>query len=204
MEIPFDFKFRLVLIGNSGVGKTSLVTKYVDNFFSLSFVATAGVDFKIKTLNIDGKTIKLQIWDTAGQERFSSISPMYTRKADGVVLIYDITDDNSIESISKWMDNIKEHTPDNVKQVLIGNKIDRKEKRVVSTEKGEKLAKSLGIPFFETSAFTGCNVNDAFEALVKTIADKYDESITHESGGIKLEKPCGTHFSKSCCYKSWS
>ncbi|XP_023662060.1 ras-related protein Rab-13 isoform X2 [Paramormyrops kingsleyae] len=128
-----------------------------------------GIDFKVKTIDVEGKKVKLQIWDTAGQERFKTITTAYYRGAMGIILVYDITDEKSFENIQNWMKSIKENASSGVNQMLLGNKCDIEAKRKVSKEAGEKLAKDHGIRFFETSAKSSINVEESFIGLARDI-----------------------------------
>ena len=128
----YDLLFKLLLIGDSGVGKTSLLLGYSDNNFNNNFIPTIGIDFKIKTIELHGKKIKLQIWDTAGQERFISITTSYYRGAMGIMLVYDVTNSKSFDNISKWLRNIQEHSNPDVEKIILGNKCDMEDRRVVS------------------------------------------------------------------------
>ncbi|XP_032568837.1 ras-related protein Rab-13 isoform X3 [Chiroxiphia lanceolata] len=150
----------LLLIGDSGVGKTCLVIRFAENDFSSTYISTIGIDFKIRTVDIDGKKIKLQIWDTAGQERFKTITTAYYRGAVGIILVYDITDEKSFENIQNWMKSIKENASAGVERLLLGNKCDMEGRRKVRQEAAEKLAKEHGIRFFETSAKSSKNVEE--------------------------------------------
>lgn len=162
----FDMQIKLLMIGDSGVGKTCLLLRYANDSFSPTFITTIGIDFKIKTIELDGKVIKLQIWDTAGQERFRTITTSYFRGAQGILLVYDVTDRGSFENIRNWVAQIQQHADLNVNKVLIGNKCDVPEAQiVVMEEEGRKLAEEYGIPFFQTSAKQNVNVTDAFEAI---------------------------------------
>ncbi|XP_044342010.1 ras-related protein RAB1BV isoform X1 [Triticum aestivum] len=147
----YDYLIKLLLIGDSGVGKSCLLLRFSDGSFTTSFITTIGIDFKIRTIELDGKRIKLQIWDTAGQERFRTITTAYYRGAMGILLVYDVTDESSFNNIRNWIRNIEQHASDNVNKILIGNKADMDEsKRAVSTAKGQALADEYGIQFFET------------------------------------------------------
>jgi len=125
----FDFTIRLLLIGDSGVGKSCLLLRFSDNSFTPSFITTIGIDFKIRTIELDGKKIKLQVWDTAGQERFRTITTAYYRGAMGILLVYDCTDEKSFGNINTWMRNIEQNASENVNKILLGNKCDLTEKK---------------------------------------------------------------------------
>lgn len=151
-------------------------------FSSFSFIFTGllcfyRIDFKIRTIELDGKRIKLQIWDTAGQERFRTITTAYYRGAMGILLVYDVTDESSFNNIRNWIRNIEQHASDNVNKILVGNKADMDEsKRAVPTSKGQALADEYGIKFFETSAKTNLNVEEVFFSIGKDIKQRLSES----------------------------
>nr|pir hypothetical protein T23H2.6 - Caenorhabditis elegans [Caenorhabditis elegans] len=136
---PYDMLFKLLLIGDSGVGKTCILYRFSDDAFNTTFISTIGIDFKIKTIELKGKKIKLQIWDTAGQERFHTITTSYYRGAMGIMLVYDITNAKSFDNIAKWLRNIDEHASEDVVKMILGNKCDMSDRRVVSRERGEKI-----------------------------------------------------------------
>jgi len=142
---------------------------FADDTYTESYISTIGVDFKIRTIQLDGKTIKLQIWDTAGQERFRTITTAYYRGAMGILLVYDVTDEKSFGNIRNWIRNIEQHATESVNKMLIGNKCDMTDKKVIDTEKGKALADEYGIKFLETSAKNSINVEEAFITLAKDI-----------------------------------
>ena len=152
---------KILLLGDSAAGKSAILQSYCGQEFSPNFMPTIGIDFKVKTYFRKGENIKVQIWDTAGQERFHAITAAYYRGASGVILVYDITDNDSFKNIRKWLENVRD-----IPKVLIGNKIDLFEKRKVQVQMGEELARELGIPFYEVSAKTGEGVKNAFDTLV--------------------------------------
>uniref|UniRef100_A0A8K9ULY8 small monomeric GTPase n=1 Tax=Oncorhynchus mykiss TaxID=8022 RepID=A0A8K9ULY8_ONCMY len=160
MAKTYDYLFKLLLIGDSGVGKTCLLFRFSEDAFNTTFISTIGIDFKIRTIELDGKKIKLQIWDTAGQERFRTITTAYYRGAMGIMLVYDITNEKSFENIKNWIRNIEEHASSDVERMILGNKCDMNDKRQVSKERGEKLAIDYGIKFLETSAKSSLNVEE--------------------------------------------
>lgn len=156
----------------AGVGKTCLLLRYANDSFSPTFITTIGIDFKIKNVEIDTKRIKLQIWDTAGQERFRTITTSYFRGAQGILLVYDVTDRRSFESIRNWISQIQQHADVHVNKILVGNKCDMLDEKVVSTEEGQKLAKEFGIEFWEASAKNDINVEQSFICLARAVKDR--------------------------------
>ena len=164
--------FKILTIGESGVGKTCVLRRFVENKFSKNHLATIGIDFKTKTLNIYNQEIKLKIWDTAGQERFRNITTQYYKGADGIVLVYDVTEESSYDKIRDWMEQILSNTTqDEIGLVLLGNKCDMNP-RTVTVEMGNKMAEELKISYFETSALTGQGIKEAFEQLTRDIMQK--------------------------------
>lgn len=179
----YDCLIKLLLIGDSGVGKSCLLLRFAENSFTSSFITTIGIDFKIKRMRIRDANVKLQIWDTAGQERFRTITSAYYRGAMGIVLVYDVTDANSFKNIRNWMKNIEQHASTTVVKALVGNKSDVAE-RVISTEQGETLAREYGIPVFrETSAKTGQGVDDMFTSFATIVYDAMSKNGTSGQGG---------------------
>lgn len=164
-----DYLFKLLLIGDSGVGKSCLLLRFADDTYTESYISTIGVDFKIRTIELDGKTIKLQIWDTAGQERFRTITSSYYRGAHGIIVVYDVTDGESFNNVKQWLHEIDRYASENVNKLLVGNKTDLTQKRIVTTEQGKEFADSLGIEFLETSAKTSSNVEQAFLTMASQI-----------------------------------
>lgn len=187
----YDYLVKLLLIGDSGVGKSCLLLRFSDDSFTTSFITTIGIDFKIRTIELDGKRIKLQIWDTAGQERFRTITTAYYRGAMGILLVYDVTDESSFNNIRNWIRNIEQHASDNVNKILVGNKADMDEsKRAVPTSQGQALADEYGIKFFETSAKTNFNVEQVFFSIARDIKQRIAESDSKaEPPTIKISKP---------------
>ncbi|PWN51724.1 putative SEC4-like Rab/GTPase [Violaceomyces palustris] len=172
----YDFLIKLLLIGDSGVGKSCLLLRFCDDAWTPSFITTIGIDFKIRTIELDGKRIKLQIWDTAGQERFRTITTAYYRGAMGILLVFDVTDEKSFQNIRTWHSNIEQHASEGVSKILVGNKSDWEEKRVVTAEQGEALAAELGIPYIETSAKSNSNVEEAFFNLARDVKARLIDS----------------------------
>jgi len=169
MNCEYDFLFKLLVIGDSGVGKSCLLRRFADNQYTESYISTIGVDFKIRTIKLDGKQIKLQIWDTAGQERFRTITSSYYRGAHGIIVVYDCTEPDTFDNVKHWLNEIDKYACDNVCKLLVGNKVDLAEKKVVSTEDAASQAEQLGIPFIETSAKESENVERAFLLMAQEI-----------------------------------
>ncbi|KAL3788352.1 hypothetical protein HJC23_009158, partial [Cyclotella cryptica] len=232
-----DYLFKLLLIGDSGVGKSSLLLRFADDTYTESYISTIGVDFvsliiwviilyrslsqngrvallgdgykkrpnlfgltnfpflrlflnliveqKIRTIELDGKTIKLQIWDTAGQERFRTITSSYYRGAHGIIVVYDVTDNESFNNVKQWLHEIDRYACENVNKLLVGNKCDLEGKRVVSTEQGKEFADGLGIEFLETSAKTSTNVEQAF----LTMASQIKARMKNQPSAAPASKP---------------
>ncbi|XP_004705861.1 ras-related protein Rab-26 isoform X4 [Echinops telfairi] len=162
-----------MLVGDSGVGKTCLLVRFKDGaFLAGTFISTVGIDFRNKVLDVDGTKVKLQMWDTAGQERFRSVTHAYYRDAHALLLLYDVTNKASFDNIQDWLSEIQEHAQRDVVLMLLGNKVDSTHEREVKREDGEKLAKEYGLPFMETSAKSGLNVDLAFTAIAKELKQR--------------------------------
>lgn len=168
----YDFLFKLLLIGDSGVGKSCLLLRFADDTYTESYISTIGVDFKIRTIELDGKTVKLQIWDTAGQERFRTITSSYYRGAHGIIIVYDITDRESFDNVKQWLSEIDRYACENVNKLLVGNKCDMDTKRQVEYEEAKAFAEERGIPFLETSAKDATNVEKAFIQMASDIKSR--------------------------------
>ena len=161
-------------------------------------IPTIGIDFKIKTIPVKDKRIKLQIWDTAGQERFHTITKSYYRGALGIMLVYDITNANSFDNVAKWLKRISDNADENVQKIIIGNKCDLEDKRMVAKEKGEEIANENGICFMETSAKTNVNIEKAFIELAEAILDK-ELNIQDLNLGVPLSGPSCGGYKQNCC-----
>jgi len=196
-------QIKLLMIGDSGVGKTCCLLRYANDSFSPTFITTIGIDFKIKNVDIDGKRVKLQIWDTAGQERFRTITTSYFRGAQGIVLVYDVTDRRSFESIRNWISQIQQHADVHVNKILIGNKCDMLDEKVVSTEEGKKLAKEFGMDFWEASAKNNTNVEQCFLTIARSVKDRLvadgSGGPANRGGRVNLNNSKGGQAKKSCC-----
>lgn len=184
----YDYLLKLLLIGDSGVGKTCLLFRFSEDTFNSAFISTIGIDFKIRTIEVDGKKLKLQIWDTAGQERFRTITTAYYRGAAGIMLVYDMTSERSFDHIQNWMRNIEEHATEDVKRMIIANKADLTEKRVISKERGQTLALEYGVPFYETSAKNGKNVYDCFLSIAREIKDVMDRRANEKPDNVPSKR----------------
>ncbi|KAK3834640.1 MAG: ras family-domain-containing protein [Linnemannia elongata] len=177
----YDYLIKLLLIGDSGVGKSCLLLRFSDDSFTPSFITTIGIDFKIRTIELDGKRIKLQIWDTAGQERFRTITTVYYRGAMGILLVYDVTDERSFSNIRNWFSNIEQHASEGVNKILIGNKCDMPDKKVISKDQGQALADEFGIKFLETSAKSNIGVEEAFYSIARDIKKRMIDTQTNQT-----------------------
>lgn len=182
-----DYLFKLLLIGDSGVGKSCLLLRFADDTYTESYISTTGVDFKIRTVERDGKTIKLQIWDTAGQERFRTITSSYYRGAHGIIVVYDVTDQESFNNVKQWLQEIDRYASDGVNKLLIGNKADLVDKKVVDTKDAMEFANKLHIPFLETSAKDRMNVELAFLTMSDEIKSRMAQQAP--AGGADGKKP---------------
>merc|ERR1719233_719803 len=158
----YDYLFKLLLIGDSGVGKSCLLLRFADDTYTESYISTIGVDFKIRTVELDGKTCKLQIWDTAGQERFRTITSSYYRGAHGIIIVYDVTDNETFDNVRQWLYEIDRYASESVNKLLVGNKCDLKDKKAVERDEADQLATSINMKFLETSAKNSHNVENAF------------------------------------------
>jgi len=167
----YDHLFKLVLIGDSGVGKSCLLLRFADDAFTESYISTIGVDFRFRTVKLDKKTVKLQIWDTAGQERFRTITSAYYRGADGIIMVYDITNKESFSNVSTWLSEVNRYANEGTCKLLVGNKSDRADgdERQVQQADAKKYADELGIPFVETSAKNSSNVEEAFLTMASQL-----------------------------------
>ena len=191
-------EYKIITLGDSTVGKSSLILKFIDNTFSYDYLATMGIDYKHKIIELkNGKQVNLRIFDTAGQERFKSISLNFIKNANGILLLYDITKKQTFNSINKWIQSIKEDANEKVSIVLVGNKCDLEEKREVETKQGEDKAKLYEIPFLETSCKDGTNINEVFEILTEEILKRKGNHNTET--GKQLTTELSKQKSKNCC-----
>ena len=204
-DVKEDYKLKVVVVGDSGVGKTHLIKRFVTNTFSANSKATVGVEFISKSYRINDQVFKIEIWDTAGQERYKSITAAYYKGAKGALIVYDTTQKTSFENIDKWMSEIKEKSSKDMKLMIIGNKIDLKDERQVETDEALAKAQILEAPIMETSALDATNVKEAFYDLLKEmykeVKKKLDVVESQAEGGnegIQLETN-EENQKKGCC-----
>ncbi|XP_035741865.1 ras-related protein Rab-37-like isoform X3 [Vespa mandarinia] len=196
-----DFAHKTILLGDSGVGKTSLLVQFdTGNFQPGNFAATVGIGFTNKIVTVDETRVKLQIWDTAGQERFRSVTHAYYRDAHALLLLYDVTNKTSFDNIRAWLSEIREHANEDVVIMLLGNKSDCGQERMVKTEDGERLAQEYKVPFMETSAKTGLNVELAFLAVAREL--KARKSSDPDDTKFNVQDYVRQQSKRSSCFNS--
>ena len=196
-----DIVYKVLLLGDSTVGKTCFLLRYCDKTFQDAHLSTIGLDYRVKTMTLKNKkNIKLQIWDTAGQDRFRAITKNYYKGANGIILIYDVTNLQTYENVKNWITQIREETNPNVVIYLAGNKIDiPEEERAVKTEEGKEIANEYKLQFKETSAKDGINVNEVFQELVEKIDEVNSKlEVSKPEPKNKLYSP-GKKKKSSCC-----
>lgn len=189
-----DRLFKVVLVGNSSVGKTSLLRRFCDDCFHSGTCATVGIDYSVKTLSVDNSQIALQMWDTAGQERYRSITKQFFRKADGVVVVYDITNEQTFTAVRQWLASVQEGAGEDIPIMLLGNKTDLDSQRVIPLGLGEKLAKDFQLMFYECSAFSNHNVTDSMIHMARILKEQEDRE--KEKTVSLVDSPSKK---KSCC-----
>jgi small GTP-binding protein len=190
----YTYLFKIVIIGDSGVGKSNIFTRFIKDEFILDSKATIGVEFSAKNVTIKDKVIKAQVWDTAGQERFRALAKNYYRGAVGALLVYDITNYDSFKNVERWLKEVKDHAEPHLVSLLVGNKNDLEEKRAVKTEEGSEFAEKQGVGFVETSAKNNINIESAFNRLVTEIFETLDkvgdeEEETRPTGKVLPKDP---------------
>ena len=207
-EDVYEMMLKVVIIGDSSVGKTNIMTKYLKNEFHEDSKATVGVEFGTKVFSIENHTIKAQIWDTAGQERYKSITNAYYKGAKGAFVVYDITRKETFNSIDKWITDLRASADKKINIILIGNKSDMENYREVTKEQGLEKSKAFGVAFMETSAYNGENVEKAFDIMLQQVFNIYRSEIKKEDelagsieGGqdINLGNPKEEQSKKGCC-----
>ena len=188
-EVNFNYLYKYIVIGDSFVGKSCIVAKYIHGGFDEEFKTTIGIEFGSKDLTINGKVYRIQIWDTAGQETFRSITRAYYKNSVCSFIVYDVTNRQSFLNVQDWFNECKKQTPKTAMMVLVGNKIDLNNKREVSYEEGENFAKNNSMLFYETSAKNGDNIENMFYESAEIIANKINEGyydLDRENCGIKM------------------
>jgi Ras-related protein Rab-1A len=208
-QMEYDYLFKIIIIGDSGIGKSAILYRFADDAYNESYISTIGVDFKIKTILINGKIIKLQIWDTAGQERFRTITTSYYRGSHMIFLCYDITDRQTFLNVEEWIKEIKKYANHNVKVILCGTKSDLKIKRQISYEEGKILADKYNFGFYETSAKNDIGVTELFEKTSSELLTEFAKEINEKNNivkkttrvttGVKLDNTNKFDIIKKCC-----
>jgi Ras-related protein Rab-1A len=188
MEQDYDYLFKIIIIGDSGIGKSAILFRFANDTYNNSYISTMGIDFKIKTIFVDGKIIKLQIWDTAGQERFRTITTSYYRGAHIIFMCYDITDRESFQNLKMWYEEVKKYASPNVSIVVIGTKMDLKSRRKVSHEEGKLYANTHGFDFYETSSKENINVDELFEKSSKAVLGNFMTELKNNAENSITEK----------------
>lgn len=203
MNDDYDYLFKLLLIGDSGVGKSCILLRFADDTFSESYISTIGVDFKIRTLTINGKRVKLQIWDTAGQERFRTLTTAYYRSAHGIVLVYDVNDRETFFHIENWLQEVGRYASNDVHKILVGNKCDILDKREVQYETARVYAEKLQVSFLESSAKDRTNVDKVFNImageLINGLGESTADSVVEEVSNVELGPGKDVSNGYRCC-----
>ncbi|XP_074306875.1 ras-related protein RABA5c-like [Silene latifolia] len=206
-----EYLFKIVIIGDSGVGKSNLLSRYARNEFNLHSKATIGVEFQTQSIELDGKEVRAQIWDTAGQERFRAVTSAYYRGAVGALIVYDITRGTTFDSITRWLEELNTHSDTTVAKMLVGNKYDLDDIRAVTIDQGKSLAEEHGLFFMETSAKDSTNVKTAFEMVIKEIyttvsrkvlnSDSYKAQLSLKRVSLVNDESKPNEGMTSCCYR---
>jgi Ras-related protein Rab-1A len=199
-----DKSVKVLMVGNSAVGKTSIMVRYLDDFYVENFLPTVGIDFKTKVVGYSGQNLKLNLWDTAGQEKFRTLTTSYYKGANAVIFVYDITDRSSFSQLRDWILETKKYVGNDYIGIITGNKLDLEEKRVVQTNELLLLAEDLEMPIFEVSAKTGDNINEMFETVVDLImTEEMKRSSLSEGYDLNLDngnkKKKSKDKFKKCC-----
>uniref|UniRef100_A0A8C5CJ16 small monomeric GTPase n=1 Tax=Gadus morhua TaxID=8049 RepID=A0A8C5CJ16_GADMO len=200
---------EVVLIGDSGVGKSNLLSRFTRNEFNLESKSTIGVEFATRSIQVDGKTVKAQIWDTAGQERYRAITSAYYRGAVGALLVYDIAKHLTYENVERWLKELRDHADSNIVIMLVGNKSDLRHLRAVPTDEARAFAEKNGVSFLETSALDSTNVETAFQTILtaiyhivsqKQMADKRDNDMSPSNNVVNIQvQPTENKPKMQCC-----
>ena len=200
MSINFSYLFKYIIIGDSSVGKSNLLLRYVHDRFNDDYQATIGVEFGAKNLELNGEIYRIQIWDTAGQENFRSITRAYYKSSVCALVVYDISNFESFQNVQSWIEDCKNQSPKSIFMVLVGNKSDLENERKVTIEQGNELARKNNMLFFETSAYKGTNVEKVFHDSAQEISNRiksgfYD--LSNDSSGIKQGTPSSADILKN-------
>lgn len=200
MSIDYDYLMKIIVVGDSQVGKSSLLIRYTEGSFYQNQTSTIGLDLKLRTEIIEGKTCRVQIWDTAGQERFRTITQTFYRATHGVLIVFDLTNEDSFRSVRKWYEEIKRYSTENTVITLVGNKNDQEEKRAVSYEDARALADDLKVDYIETSARSNDNVDKVFQEITHKV---YRERVpivesTKTQRVVKDPKPLIEKYNRQC------
>ena len=190
-----DITIKLLLIGNAYVGKTLIVQKFIDNTFSKSTVSTIGVDLQSKVIDINGKKVKYLIWDTAGEDRMKTMTYSYYRGCHVILVVFDVTERKSFQNVTTWVECIDKFAKSNVLRILVGNKTDLEDKRVVSTEEGKELAAQNGLKYYEISALKITGLHEMFEDVAKEYVEIYEQKAYKNFQLKKMENP----KKRRCC-----
>ncbi|VDO59897.1 unnamed protein product [Schistosoma margrebowiei] len=194
-----DYLLKLLLIGDSGVGKSCLLLRFADETFNETYISTIGVDFKIRTIDLNGKVVKLQIWDTAGQERFRTITSSYYRGAQGIIIVYDITDQSTFANVQSWLHEISCYANSTVSRLLVGNKCDLANRRAVETSVAKEFADKNQMSFIETSAKDATNVENAFLKMAEKIQENATPVQNMLSSTVPVNSTQPVKKSGGCC-----
>jgi len=192
-----DYMIKLLVIGDSGTGKTCLIRKFSENNFTPEFVSTMGIDFRTRDIDVNGKKVRFQIWDTAGQERFRTITASYYRGAKGILMLYDISNARSFDNIRSWIREAESRAEDSAEKMIVGSKCDLIDQRDVSREKAKELANEVGIDCMETSALDGTNVELIFTLMANKIIQKMPATSTIQHTNV-IRSPT-IEKESSCC-----
>ena len=194
----FDYALKIVMIGDSGVGKTTLLMRYCNSSFTFSHIATIGVDFKYKVIALNNKKAKVIFWDTAGQERFRTITSAYYRGANGTIVMFDLTNRESFKNVNQWCEDAAKYANKNTKLLLIGSKCDQESKRVISYDEGWNLASKYNIKYYEVSALNNVNVSESIESIVSEICAEIAHNMP-EITPTKIELSTFEQYKQKCC-----
>ena len=202
----YDLLYKIIIIGDTCVGKSNILSRYLKDEFKEDSKSTVGVELGTKFVKVKGVGAKLQIWDTAGQERYKSITSSYYKGSHGCFIVYDITSETSFENVEKWYEQAQKDASKEVSIILVGNKCDLENERKVSKEKGEEKAKSLNAPFFETSALSKINIDDIFKEMINNIYERTGGPKADEDEDIEIVNENAVNLNsqapqekKSCC-----